>query len=133
MISKKNFMEELIKKIAEQENIEAGVLEKKIKQGRVVVPLNCSRRNIPFPTAIGEGLTVKVNANIGRSPDISDMDTNNDGVVSFNEYSDFHSEQLRWSFNALDADNDGSISASEWDIFLKMHGVGMKDEYKHQG
>ena len=67
------------------------------------------------------------------SADISDMDTNNDGVVSFNEYSDFHSEQLRWSFNALDADNDGSISASEWDIFLKMHGVGMKDEYKHQG
>ena len=34
------------------------------------------------------------------SADISDMDTNNDGVVSFEEYSALHSEKLRWGFNA---------------------------------
>jgi hypothetical protein len=58
------------------------------------------------------------------SAEISDMDTNNDGVVSFEEYSALHTEKLRWEFNALDTDNDGSISASEWETFLKMHGVG---------
>ena len=58
------------------------------------------------------------------SANITDMDNNGDGVVSFEEYSAFHSEQLRWSFNALDTDNDGSISESEWEQFLKMHGVG---------
>jgi hypothetical protein len=92
---------------------------------------------ILFAIALFVGAANFVNASHHNSmmfsADISDMDTNNDGVVSFKEYSDFHSEQLRWSFNALDADNDGSISAGEWDTFLKMHGVGMKNEYKHQG
>ena len=55
--------------------------------------------------------------------DISDMDTNNNGMVSFEEYSALHFEKLRWGFNALDTDNDGSISASEWETFLKVHGV----------
>ena len=67
------------------------------------------------------------------SPNISEMDNNNDGVVSFEEYSAYHSEKLRWSFNAIDADNDGSISAGEWDTFLKMHGVGKNYGEKHQG
>ena len=67
------------------------------------------------------------------SPDISDMDTNNDGMVSFEEYSALHSEKLRWGFNALDTDNDGSISASEWEIFLKMHGVGKGSNNNQQG
>ena len=70
-----------------------------------------------------------INAHAGHhgcmmfSYDISDMDTNNDGVVSFEEYSAIHSEKLRWGFNALDTDNDGSISANEWEAFLKMHGI----------
>jgi Ca2+-binding EF-hand superfamily protein len=67
------------------------------------------------------------------SANIGEMDTNGDGKVSFEEYSDFHSEQLRWSFNALDADNDGSISASEWETFLKMHGAGKSYDQNQQG
>ena len=55
---------------------------------------------------------------------INDMDANGDGVVSFEEYANYHNEKLRWSFNALDSDNDGAISKSEWDQFLKMHGAG---------
>ena len=65
--------------------------------------------------------------------DINDMDTNNDGMVSFEEYAAFHSEQLRWSFNVLDSDNDGSISTGEWDTFLKMHGVGKGYKSNQQG
>ena len=58
------------------------------------------------------------------SANVSDMDSNGDGVVSFEEYAGFHDEQLRWGFNALDTDKDGSISESEWNQFLKMHGIG---------
>ena len=65
--------------------------------------------------------------------DISQMDTNKDGMVSFEEYSDFHTEQMKWSFNALDVDNDGSISTDEWNTFLKMHGVGKSYHHKKQG
>jgi hypothetical protein len=67
------------------------------------------------------------------SANLSDMDINNDGTVSFEEYTAFHSEQLRWSFNALDTDNDDSISASEWDAFLRMHGIGKGYEPNQQG
>ena len=55
---------------------------------------------------------------------LNEMDSNEDGVVSFDEYDAFHSEQLRWSFDAIDLDNDGAISENEWNQFLKMHGVG---------
>lgn len=79
-----------------------------------------------------------INAHAGHhgymmfNSDISDMDTNNDGVVSFEEYSALHSEKLRWGFNALDTDNDGSISANEWETFLKMHGVVRGYNKNHQ-
>ena len=58
------------------------------------------------------------------SANAEEIDANGDGNISFDEYSAFHSEQLRWSFNALDTDNDNSISIEEWNTFLKMHGVG---------
>jgi hypothetical protein len=66
------------------------------------------------------------------SSDIIDMDTNNDGVMSFEKYSALHSEKLRWEFNALDNDNDGTISANEWKTFLKMHGFVEGYDKNHQ-
>jgi hypothetical protein len=89
--------------------------------------------------AIALFLGAVINAHAGHhgcmmfGADISDMDTNNDGVVSFEEYSALHSEKLRWGFNALDTDNDSSISASEWESFLKMHGVGKGYNKSQQG
>ena len=67
------------------------------------------------------------------SANISDMDKNNDGAVTFEEYAQFHSDQLRWSFNTLDSDNDGSINDGEWDQFLKMHGVGQGYDHNQEG
>ncbi|MGD9350041.1 MAG: hypothetical protein PVF71_10315, partial [Desulfobacterales bacterium] len=55
---------------------------------------------------------------------LNEMDSNNDGAVSFDEYSAYHTERLRWGFNALDTNSDGLISSDEWETFLKMHGAG---------
>ncbi|WGI17335.1 phosphomethylpyrimidine synthase ThiC [Methanonatronarchaeum sp. AMET-Sl] len=60
-----------IKKIAKKENIEIKKLTKKIAKGHVVIPKN-NKREIKNPTGIGNGLTTKVNANIGTSPDYQD-------------------------------------------------------------
>ena len=65
--------------------------------------------------------------------ELSDMDSNNDGMISFKEYSAYHSEKLRWRFNALDTNDNGSISESEWDTFLKMHGMGKSYDHHQQG
>ena len=67
------------------------------------------------------------------SAEAKDIDRNGDGSISFGEYQEFHSEQLRWSFDALDANNDEAISADEWNAFLKMHGYGKGVEPDPEG
>lgn len=66
MITKK-----LLKKIARAENISEAFLAGVLRSGRATVSFNGSARKPPRfrPLAIGEGLRVKVNANIGTSPD----------------------------------------------------------------
>jgi len=66
-------MKKALSKICQKEKVKPEVLESKMASGKVVVPLNIKRKDIELPTAIGDGLTVKINANIGGSPDISDM------------------------------------------------------------
>lgn len=61
-----------IRKIAEAEGIEAEKLRRRVAQGRITVPLNPIHS--PVPLGVGEGLTVKVNANLGTSPDHVDID-----------------------------------------------------------
>ncbi len=52
--------------VAKQEDIDINLLREKIAQGRVVILKNNQRKKV-IPTAVGEGLTVKINANIGTS------------------------------------------------------------------
>jgi phosphomethylpyrimidine synthase len=54
--------------VAEMERLDATWLRDKIAKGRVVVPAN-RRHKTSNPCGIGEGLRVKVNANIGSSSD----------------------------------------------------------------
>jgi phosphomethylpyrimidine synthase len=61
-----------LKIIAEREGISFQKLTRRIKSGRIMVLKNKKSKN-PVPTAIGEGLRTKVNANIGLSTDLSDM------------------------------------------------------------
>jgi phosphomethylpyrimidine synthase len=58
-------------KVAARERVSPEVLEKNFSEGKVAV-LCSSHRHIT-PLAVGKGMTVKVNANIGTSPDTSDL------------------------------------------------------------
>jgi phosphomethylpyrimidine synthase len=57
-----------MKIVAENENVDLISLQEKIALGRVVIPANINHRNL-VPCGIGEGLLIKVNANIGTSSD----------------------------------------------------------------
>jgi phosphomethylpyrimidine synthase len=62
-----------IKGVSEVEGAEPVKLAKLVKNGKVVVPSN-PRHRILKPCAIGEGLRVKINANIGTSRDHIDIE-----------------------------------------------------------
>ncbi|HEX7522834.1 MAG TPA: phosphomethylpyrimidine synthase ThiC, partial [Candidatus Deferrimicrobium sp.] len=57
---------------AQSEHVAPEKLRDLVAVGRVVIPRNRKRREIR-PVAIGEGLTVKVNANVGSSRDRADI------------------------------------------------------------
>ncbi|MDP2922759.1 MAG: phosphomethylpyrimidine synthase ThiC [Candidatus Omnitrophota bacterium] len=56
----------LLKQVAAKESVTLRFLEKQFASGRVVIPLNRKRR-IESVVAIGEGLKIKINTNIGTS------------------------------------------------------------------
>lgn len=58
--------------VAKQENIDVNKLSRLIADGKVVIPKNVHRDS--KPCGIGEGLTTKINANIGSSSKIDDLD-----------------------------------------------------------
>lgn len=61
------FTKSFLKRIAKKESVTFSFLQKQLSKGRVVIPLN-KKRSISCPAAIGEGLKVKINTNIGLSP-----------------------------------------------------------------
>ncbi|MFH2139120.1 MAG: phosphomethylpyrimidine synthase ThiC [Candidatus Omnitrophota bacterium] len=60
----------LIKTVAKKEKIDPNKLARLIAQGKVVIPAN-STRYVKTPCGIGKSLLVKINANLGTSPDKS--------------------------------------------------------------
>ncbi|HUS56460.1 MAG TPA: phosphomethylpyrimidine synthase ThiC, partial [Thermoplasmata archaeon] len=60
-----------MKGICEREGVEPDRIAKLVRDGRVVIPANPRHAGLE-PQAIGEGMTVKVNANIGTSKDLID-------------------------------------------------------------
>ncbi len=59
--------------VAKDENISVEELLDKIKNGKVVIPANVNHKNL-HPKGIGEGLTTKVNVNLGSSKDKEDFE-----------------------------------------------------------
>ncbi|KPQ41163.1 MAG: thiamine biosynthesis protein ThiC, partial [Candidatus Methanoperedens nitroreducens] len=66
-----NITEEM-KKVAEVEGIEPEFVRRGIESGRIVIPVSPYRYT--KPCGIGKGLRTKVNASIGTSSDIVDID-----------------------------------------------------------
>ncbi len=64
MMDKK--LKQVLDKISHSEGVSTGEIFKKIKEGKVALPLNRIKR-LSMPCAIGEGLRTKVNVNIGSS------------------------------------------------------------------
>ena len=60
--------------------------------------------------------------------DMSSIDGNNDNQITFEEFSASSLDRLRSAFNMLDTDNDGFISQSEYNEFLKVHGYDVPSE-----
>jgi phosphomethylpyrimidine synthase len=67
-----NIITNEMKTVADTERIEVEVLVKNIADGKVVIPASKIHKNL-IPIGIGEGLKIKVNANIGSSPDKADV------------------------------------------------------------
>ncbi len=66
--AKNNKLTPLMKKIAATEKMPAALLLKRIKEGKIVIPVNKNHK-ISRPCGIGLGLSTKINANIGTSTD----------------------------------------------------------------
>ena len=54
----------MMKKIAERENVSPEFIRNGIASGRICAP--CNPAHDPEPAAIGEGLSVKINVNLGK-------------------------------------------------------------------
>jgi len=65
---------EIVRKAAESEGIEPEKLARLVAEGKAVIPAHVDRRDAINPAPIGEGLRVKVNANVGSSPALADPD-----------------------------------------------------------
>lgn len=59
--------------IAKTENIDYEFLRKNVASGRIIVPRNIAKKRAKL-VAIGEGLTTKVNVNVGTSGSYADLD-----------------------------------------------------------
>ena len=68
-----------MKIVAEKEHVDVAWLGRQVSRGRIVIPAN-SRHDGLIPCGIGEGLFVKVNANIGTSSDRADLNEELDKV-----------------------------------------------------
>jgi len=70
-LARRGVISEEMRYIAEREDVSAESVRRKVAEGRIVIPKNVNREFPPI--GIGEGLRVKVNANIGTSRDLCDV------------------------------------------------------------
>ncbi|MBA7651421.1 5-hydroxybenzimidazole synthase [subsurface metagenome] len=60
--------------VAQREGMEAEFIRRGVANGTIVIPANTQHANLS-PCGIGQGLSTKVNANIGTSSDYGDVNT----------------------------------------------------------
>lgn len=62
----------LIRAVAAKEGVSEEFVRRGVASGRIVIP--CNPIHNPAPAAIGEGMSIKVNVNLGTSRDMPDME-----------------------------------------------------------
>ena len=60
--------------------------------------------------------------------ELSEIDSNQDGTITFDEFSASQTEKLKIGFKMLDANNDEVINEQEWNEFLEVHGFVKRSE-----
>jgi phosphomethylpyrimidine synthase len=70
--ARKGIITEEMMEVAKEEGVDAEIIREKVASGRLVIPRNVLGKSSKI-IGIGEGVRVKVNANIGTSPDIADI------------------------------------------------------------
>jgi Ca2+-binding EF-hand superfamily protein len=63
-----------------------------------------------------------------KMSEMSQIDSNGDGEITFDEFSAPTVDKLKSGFRMLDTDNDDKISAEEWDEFLRVHGFEKRSD-----
>ncbi|MEM3463217.1 MAG: phosphomethylpyrimidine synthase ThiC, partial [Candidatus Bathyarchaeia archaeon] len=72
--AKRGHLTEEMKEVARAEGVSPEHVMRGVGEGRIVIARNPARGGERKALGIGEGLRVKVNANVGTSPDICDPD-----------------------------------------------------------
>jgi phosphomethylpyrimidine synthase len=62
-----------MRKVADEEGIDPEILRQRIAQGTAIIPANIHHEGLR-PMGIGQGLRTKVNANVGTSSDLPDLE-----------------------------------------------------------
>ena len=65
-LARQSIITEAMKIVAEQEHLAPEVIRERVARGTVAICANVNHKNL-IPRGVGEGLTIKVNANIGTS------------------------------------------------------------------
>jgi len=90
-----------VKRVAEKEGLQVDFILQGLIDGTIVIPANPNHKNL-IPCGIGKGLSTKVNANIGTSSDLCDLDV---------ELRKLHSAIDSGSDTVMDLSTGGDISA----------------------
>ena len=73
-LAKQGVISPQMKQVAQQEGMNQEVVQHHIAEGTVVIPANINHDNL-VPCGIGKELSIKINANIGTSPDYGNIDS----------------------------------------------------------
>ncbi len=71
--AKKGIVTEAMHHVAKTENVDANWLIQKVAEGKIVIPANKNHKSL-IPVGVGEGLSTKINVNLGISKDVNDYD-----------------------------------------------------------
>ena len=62
-------------------------------------------------------------SNGGMVWDMTELDKDTDGVLSFDEFISPNLKKWRSGFDMIDTDGNGEISVDEWNVFKEVHGM----------